>query len=100
MSKATYNDLVQELRLMGKVVSELQHDSSKGHTGPLMSLEEAAQYTSRSACSFRRELKLGIWTCIQVGGKGHPKFSPKDLDEDMKVWAKQSKYRRPEKSRK
>jgi len=95
MKKSNIDELIEELHRIGKHLH-----STRDNAGPLMSLEEAAHYTSRSASLFRRELKLGMWTCIQVGGKGHPKFSPKDLDEDIKVWAKHSKYRRPVKPRK
>ena len=94
MSDENFEDLVQEVRRMGKIVEQLQLHSSKDHVGPMISMEEAAEYTGRSLRTFRREYNLGHWTSVVVGGTGHPKFSKADLDEDLAVWRKYSQYRR------
>lgn len=96
MAEGTIQELVEEVRGMGKVVKQLQLHSP---LGPLMTIEEAAKYTGRSRRTFNREFKLGFWTSVKVGGKSHPKFSRKQLDEDMKGWTKHSRYHHKVKSR-
>ena len=51
--------------------------------GPLLRMKEAAKYTGRSLCVFRKEYKEGKWTSVNFPGC-HPRFSAKLLDLDMK----------------
>lgn len=60
----------------------------------LLNVAEAAKYTGRSRRTFDRELRQGIWSCIRIGGTGHPKFLKEDLDADMAAWKQLGKFRK------
>ena len=87
--------LSKEIKNLSKVVRELNNNSVRG-SKRLLNMEQAATYTGRSRRTFQKECRKGLWTSIQMGGSGHPKFRPEDLDRDLEAWAIYSKFRKHE----
>lgn len=83
----------ENLRLIPELLREIRSLKEFGARA-LLSMKEAARYTGRSYKTFRREWKSHIWTSVRIGGTGHPKFRPEDLDEDIEQWVLYSKFRK------
>lgn len=84
--------LEKEVKNLTKLVTELKTQLTLGDDAPL-GMEEAAAFTGRCRRKFQSEYHKGLWTSINVGGTGHPKFTKADLKEDMRAWRKISSFR-------